>query len=75
MENPDQQRMIGVNQQSVQRVTVLCGDFSADPEAHQDGDNDDGEHGRPRHGVRFREGQWTKQSPFLSLKGKDGNKR
>ncbi|SAC85348.1 Uncharacterised protein [Enterobacter cloacae] len=67
--------MIGVNQQSVQRVTGLGGDFTPDPESHQNGDHDDGQRGRARHGVSFREGQWTKQPPFLSLEGKDGNER
>ncbi|CZZ45855.1 Uncharacterised protein [Enterobacter roggenkampii] len=65
--------MIGVNQQPVQRVTGLGGDFTPDPESHQNGDHDDGQRGRPCHGVRFGEGQRTKQPPFLPLKGKDGN--
>ena len=65
--------MVGFNQQPVQWVTGLSGNLTPDPEPHQDGDNDDGQRGRPRHGVRFGEGQRTKQPPFLPLKSKDGN--
>ena len=67
--------MIGFNQQPVQRVTALGRNFPPDPEAHQNGNDDNGQRGCACHGVRFGKGQRTKQSPFLTFEGKNRDER
>ena len=74
MEDPQQQRMIRFDQHPVQGVTCLGRNFPPDPESHQNRNDDDGQCGRSRHGVRFRECQRAKQTTFLPFQGKDRNK-
>ena len=67
--------MIRLNQPPVEGITGLSGYFPTDPESHQDWNNDDGQRGRTCHGIRFREGQWPEQAPFLPFQGKNRNER
>ena len=66
--------MIRFDQHPVQGVTCLGRNFPPDPESHQNRNDDDGQCGRSRHGVRFRECQRAKQTTFLPFQGKDRNK-
>lgn len=66
--------MIDPDQKTIQRITALRRNITADPEAHQDRNHDNRQRRRTGHGVGLGEGQRAEQPPLLPFKGEDGNK-